>query len=115
MRKLLREPLFHFLLLGALIFAATRGRWRRAGGADPIGAAPAAEARPFAAPIGSATHTPQPPPVPDDDFAAIYLFLIDALDRGLERGEFSKESHALIRGNLKRRLEAILSDQPLPR
>jgi len=44
--------------------------------------------------------------------SSIYLFLIDALDRGLERGEFSKESHALVRGNLKRRLEAILSDQP---
>ena len=49
---------------------------------------------------------------PDDDFATIYLYLIDALDRGLERGEFSRESHALVRGNLKRRLESILADQP---
>ena len=101
-----------FLIVAALVFAAKKGRGRTAGGAAPIGAARAAEAMPFVAPIGSASPALQPPPVPDDDFAAIYLFLIDALDRGLERGEFSKESHALVRGNLKRRLEAILSDQP---
>ena len=100
-----------FLIVGALVFAARKGRGRAAG-ADPIGAARAGEEMRFAAPIGSAAHTAEPPPLPDDDFAGIYLFLIDALDRGLERGEFSKESHALVRGNLKRRLEAILSDQP---
>jgi len=101
-----------FLIVAALIFAAKRGRRRTTGGADPIGAARAGEEMRFAAPTGSASHTTGPPPLPDDDFASIYLFLIDALDRGLERGEFSKESHALVRGNLKRRLEAILSDQP---
>ncbi len=56
-----------------------------------------------------------PPPKENatgDDLATLYLYLIDALDRGLERGEFSRESHSLVRGNLKRRLEAILSDQP---
>ena len=100
-----------FLIVAALMFAAKKGRGRNAGGADPIGAARAGEEMRFAAPIGSATHT-SPPPLPDDDLSSIYLFLIDALDRGLERGEFSKESHALVRGNLKRRLEAILSDQP---
>ena len=46
----------------------------------------------------------------DDDLATVYLYLIDALDRGLEHGEISKDGHALIRGNLKRRLETILSN-----
>jgi len=101
-----------FLIVGALVFAAKRGRRRTEGGADSVGAARAGEAMRFAAPTEPASRTAQPPPLLDDDFAAIYLFLIDALDRGLERGEFSKESHALVRGNLKRRLEAILSDQP---
>ena len=101
-----------FLIIATLMFAAKRGRGRSAGKADPVGAARAGEATRFAAATGSAVPAPQPPPLPDDDFATIYLFLIDALDRGLERGEFSKESHALIRGNLKRRLEVILSDQP---
>ncbi len=56
--------------------------------------------------------TSEPVAATDDDFATVYLYLIEALDRGLERGEFSKESHALIRGNLKRRLETILADLP---
>jgi hypothetical protein len=47
----------------------------------------------------------------DDDLPTVYLFLIDALDKGLERGEFTRESHDLVRGNLKRRLESILSDR----
>ncbi len=101
-----------FLIVGALIYAAKKGRGRTAGGADSVGAARAGDAMRFAAPTEPASLTAPPPSLPDDDFAAIYLFLIDALDRGLERGEFSKESHALVRGNLKRRLEAILSDQP---
>jgi hypothetical protein len=50
-----------------------------------------------------------------DDLATVYLYLIEALDRGLEQGEYSKESYALIRSNLKRRLETILSDQPQAR
>ncbi|HEU5311707.1 MAG TPA: hypothetical protein VFV24_09670, partial [Candidatus Eisenbacteria bacterium] len=50
-----------------------------------------------------------------EDLATVYLYLIDALDRGLEQGEYSKESHALIRGNLKRRLETILMNQPQAR
>jgi hypothetical protein len=101
-----------FLIVAALVFAAKRGRRRADGGADPIGAARAGEEMRFAAPIGSASQTAQQTPLPDEDLSGVYLFLIDALDRGLERGEFSKESHALVRGNLKRRLEAILSDQP---
>ena len=112
-----------------LIFAARRGRKGRA----PAGAAGHAGvgAVPVAAPAGSVPPgaTP-PPPTPirpaasapraarrpgasgGDDFAQVYLYLIAALDQGLERGEFSEESHALIRGNLKRRLETILADEP---
>lgn len=44
--------------------------------------------------------------------ADTYLYLIAALDQGVERGDVSPESHALIRGNLKRRLETILADEP---
>jgi hypothetical protein len=47
-----------------------------------------------------------------DDLAQVYLYLIAALDQGMERGEYSEECHALVRGNLKRRLESILSDEP---
>jgi len=101
-----------FLIVAALVFAAKRGRGRTAGSADPVGAARAGEAMRFAAPTGPTSHSSQQTPPPDEDLSGVYLFLIDALDRGLERGEFSKESHALVRGNLKRRLEAILSDQP---
>jgi hypothetical protein len=44
--------------------------------------------------------------------ADVYLYLIAALDQGMERGEISRESHDLVRGNLKRRLEVILADEP---
>ena len=44
--------------------------------------------------------------------AAVYLYLIAALDQGVERGEITRESHALVRGNLKRRLEIILANAP---
>lgn len=76
-------------------------------------AGPGAPGRPMPARI-----TPVPasaPPSgkrPDDDLAETYVYLIAALDQGMERGDISKESHALVRGNLKRRLEIILSDEP---
>ena len=109
-----------FVILAALVFAARRGRKAadvsaaaRAAGAGSSGA------RAAAGPAVASLRPDVPSPAridaavsPDDDFATIYLYLIDALDRGLERGEFSKESHALVRGNLKRRLESILADQP---
>ena len=102
-----------FLIVAALVFAAKRGRRSVENETGPVGAAKRISSPAQAAPTGPVPHpTRQAPPVPDDDFAVIYLYLIDALDRGVERGEFSKESHALVRGNLKRRLEAILSDQP---
>lgn len=47
-----------------------------------------------------------------NEMADTYLYLIAALDQGVERGDVSPESHALIRGNLKRRLETILADEP---
>ena len=47
-----------------------------------------------------------------DDLADTYAILIAALDQASERGDISKESHALVRGNLKRRLEIIVSDAP---
>jgi hypothetical protein len=92
-----------FLIVLVLVFAAKQGR--RGGDPEPGRLVPA--------PPASAAPIPLPQALQSaDDIPGIYLFLIDALDRGLERGEFSKESHALIRSNLKRRLEAIVSDLP---
>ena len=105
------------------ILAARRGRKSRtAAGATPSAASTPAPV-PMPTPIGPAATMPRAArraPVPGapaspasgDDFAQVYLYLIAALDQGLERGEFSEESHALIRGNLKRRLETILADEP---
>ena len=44
--------------------------------------------------------------------AHTYLYLITALDQGGERSDITEESHALVRNNLKRRLEMILADAP---
>src|SRR6185503_19354812 len=95
------------------ILASRRGRKaREAAGAPGIAAVPAASAptpiRPAAPPPRAARRASQS----GDDFAQVYLYLIAALDQGLERGEFSEESHGLIRANLKRRLETILADEP---
>ncbi len=108
-------------VLMALVFmvAARRGQKTRGPAAGPAGAAIAVAA----APAGTIpAPTPIRPaaspraahrgPQSGDDFAQVYLYLIAAIDQGLERGEFSEESHALIRGNLKRRLETILADEP---
>jgi hypothetical protein len=38
--------------------------------------------------------------------------LIAALDEGLDRGEIARETHALIRQNLKRRLQALVTEEP---
>jgi hypothetical protein len=103
-----------FLIVATLIFAARRGRSVSAPGAEPSASAPAPAARTAEGTRFAAAPAPAaaPPAADDGDLSTIYLFLIDALDRGLERGEFSRESHALVRGNLKRRLEAIVSDRP---
>lgn len=114
-----------FLIVGALIFAAKRGRSAAHVRAVPVGVARVGAGSVGSAPAGTGSEvaakrissaaraaTSESAPNTDDDFATVYLYLIEALDRGLERGEFSKESHALIRGNLKRRLETILADQP---
>lgn len=85
-------------------------------GPTPDAPGPHAPAAPgAAAPPRVLPATPAPPrggKAPDDDLAETYVYLIAALDQGMERGEISKESHALVRGNLKRRLEIILSGEP---
>jgi len=113
----------------ALIFilAARRGRKLRAGGVAAAASAtagaaapPGAQATPQGVTSGPTPIRPAPTPPrgarradgSGDDFAQVYLYLITALDQGLERGEFSEESYRLIRGNLKRRLESIVADQP---
>ena len=59
--------------------------------------------------------TPSSPPShrPDgssDDFATVYLYLISALDQANARGDLSQDAYTLIRKNLKRKLEVVLSD-----
>jgi hypothetical protein len=90
-----------FVILAVLIFASKRGR--------------VAKKEIAIVPTPSPARVSHGPALNGDDLATVYLYLIEALDRGLEQGEYSKESHALIRGNLKRRLETILSDQPQAR
>jgi len=99
-----------FVIAGVLWFAARRGakgvraKHAPAGVAAPAASTHAAPAAPHAAPAAPSKN--------GDDLAETYLYLIAALDQGVERGDVSPESHALIRGNLKRRLEVILSDAP---
>jgi hypothetical protein len=96
-----------FLIAGALWFAARRGRAARRTPepevASPRPSAPVATL-PLARPPGA--------PTSDADFRKAYLMLIAALDEGLDRGEITRETHALIRQNLKRRLQALLSEEP---
>ena len=97
-----------FVIVAVLIFASRRGR--RSDAPAPRTAPeprelPAAVAAPKVATLAAADSNG------DDDLHTVYLYLIDALDKGLERGEFTRESHDLVRGNLKRRLETILSDR----
>lgn len=97
-----------FLIAAALWFGATRGRRARE-------AARAAKRSPAPRPARIATiPMTRPPGAPstDADFRKAYLMLIAALDEGLERGEFTRETHGLIRQNLKRRLQALLAEEP---
>ena len=98
-----------FLIVGALWFASVRGRRAREASRAPEAAPPARQpAKVAAIPLAP----PKGPPSTDADFRKAYLMLIAALDEGLERGEFSRETHALIRQNLKRRLQALLAEEP---
>ncbi|HEU4725802.1 MAG TPA: hypothetical protein VFU59_10960 [Candidatus Eisenbacteria bacterium] len=109
-----------FLVAGILVFA------RRMAGRAPhhAGGSPA----PHPAPVADRTAPSGAPKAPrasggaaavvsrnGDDLAQTYAYLIAALDLGREKGEVSAESHELLRGNLKRRLELIVSDEPAPR
>ena len=47
----------------------------------------------------------------EEDIRKVYVHLIAALDEGLQRGEFSRDAHALVRQNLKRRLQSVLSSE----
>ena len=111
-----------FAIVGALWIAARRGRRVRAavraGRAEAPSEAVAtgvpAEQRQAATPRPAAAlplTQPQGGGTSDADFRKAYLFLIASLDEGLERGEFSRETHALIRQNLKRRLQALLAEE----
>jgi hypothetical protein len=108
-----------FAIVAVLILARRMAPSKRAGdlpaaarapAPPPAPAAAAAPATAAAAPAAAAAAAPA-----GGDLAPTYAYLLAALDRGRERGEISAESHALVRGNLKRRLEIILTDEPAPR
>ena len=92
-----------FLIAAALWFARRSGRRAPA----PVREAPV----PRTVPLPTA-KAPPPGGRSDDDFRKAYLYLIAALDEGLEHGDVSRETHALIRQNLKRRLQALLAEEP---
>jgi len=99
-----------FLIVAALWLAAAKGKRAREGA--PI----QSERREHPTPVATLPLTqPKGEPTSDGDFRKAYLFLIVALDEGLERGEFTRETHALIRQNLKRRLQALLAEEPASR
>jgi hypothetical protein len=92
-------------------------------GASSLGGlAPAASSHAAPAPVAPRSGGGTTPSIPrhapsanggnGNEMADVYLYLIAALDQGMERGEISRESHDLVRGNLKRRLEVILADEP---
>jgi hypothetical protein len=93
-----------FLIAGALWFAARRGRAAREGAPEPERTPERLPALPMTPPKGA--------PTSDADFRKAYLLLIAALDEALDRGEIARETHTLIRQNLKRRLQALLSEEP---
>jgi hypothetical protein len=106
-------------IIAVLYVALRRGR-RAQAIAD---AARGAEAHEHLAPVvappapaaakSSAPATSPPPHRPDgapDEFATAYLCLISALDQANARGELSKDAYTLIRTNLKRKLEVVLSN-----
>jgi hypothetical protein len=99
-----------FLIVAALWFAAAKGKRAREEAPIP------SERRIPQMPVATLPLThPKGEPTSDADFRKAYLFLIAALDEGLERGEFTRETHALIRQNLKRRLQALLAEEPASR
>jgi hypothetical protein len=113
-----------FLIAAVLVYASRRGRRTAAAPgthlAPTLAAVPGPGAAPRPAPAPAASPSSKGHPAPaapgpagapaDDEFASVYLYLIDALDRGVERGEIPRDAYALVRANLKRRLEAIVSD-----
>jgi len=97
-------------LIAASHRAATMGKRAREEAPIP------SERREHQTPVTTLPMTqPKSAPTSDADFRKAYLFLIAALDEGLERGEFTRETHALIRQNLKRRLQALLAEEPASR
>ena len=113
-----------FLILAVLYVARQRGRRAQAvaaasrsleGAPRLVPAAPPAPPRPAPQPAapGAGAVGPRPAPVaPEggDEFAQVYLYLISALDQANAKGELPGDALTLVRRNLKRKLEVVLSD-----
>lgn len=105
-----------FLIVGILIAAkrlSGRSPSPAAAGGSPVHSVP--RAGPSGPAAASEAAAPGHSSRNGDDLAQTYAFLIAALDQGRDKGTISAESHGLVRGNLKRRLELIVSDEPAPR
>lgn len=110
-----------FLIAAAVWIANRRGNRARevahamAQGAPPVhpavkpppALAPPPPAAPRATPIVERSQTEGA--ASEEDIRKVYVHLIAALDEGLQRGDYSRDAHALIRQNLKRRLQTVLS------
>ena len=115
-----------FLIAAVLYLARQRGRRAQAVAAAsrsvegaprlvPVDPPAAGRPAPPAAAQG-AGGAPRPAPAAaapgsgGDEFAQVYLYLISALDQANAKGELSGDAITLVRRNLKRKLEVVLSD-----
>lgn len=122
-----------FLIVAVLYLARRRGQRAQAVAAAARSAAPDAAGAGTAPPPDPARPVPVAPAAPSrlstptaggprmasgarpadgegNDFAQVYLYLISALDQANARGELSGDAYSLVRRNLKRKLEVVLSD-----
>jgi hypothetical protein len=107
-----------FLIVAVLYLARRRGQRAQALAAAVRSVAPP-EPEPAAfRPTGPGAPAPAPAAdsgaLPSDDggdaFAQVYLYLISALDQAHAKGEIGGDAYTLVRRNLKRKLEVVLSD-----
>jgi hypothetical protein len=113
-----------FLIVAVLYLARQRGRRVQAVAAASRDIESAHPVLPAAPPAAERAAPPSAPPAAaggprsapgaagggEDPFAQVYLYLISALDQASARGELSGDACTLVRRNLKRKLEVVLSD-----
>ncbi len=107
MKKFLREPLFHFLLLGAALFAVWL--WRRDAGGSDSGRIVVTRARISQLATGFARTWQRPPTQPEltglvEDFVREEVCVREAQKMGLDRDD------TIIRRRLRQKFEFLTED-----